>query len=223
MSNLKIITGHFGSGKTEYCVNLAMKLADLGEACSLLDLDIVNPYFRSRERADMLTAAGIHIVGGALGLKQDSADLPALPPEIYGLIDNTTDHVIFDVGGDPSGARVLSRFSDKISVRDYDMYAVVNANRPSTADAKSVISYIDAIEQSSRLKINGLINNTHMLRETELSDIERGMALCQSVSAERGIPIIHNVVPRYLKVQNIQCKIDDIFILDELYMRPEWL
>ncbi len=223
MSNLKIITGHFGSGKTEFCVNYAMQKAKEDLKVAIVDLDIVNLYFRSREKRELLEHAGITVVGSSTGRDNLSADLPALPAEINKYIESDDTFAIFDVGGDGTGARVLSRYSEKIRSRDYDMYVVINANRPATADVQGVISHIRDIEMQSRLSVNGIINNTHMLRETTFDDILKGIDLCEQAAAKTHLPIVFNVVPKYLKIQNIHSKIDKVFLLDELYMRPKWL
>ena len=224
MSNLKIITGHYGSGKTEVCVNLAVKYAkDANEKCILADLDIVNPYFRSREKDELFEKMGIHLVANNLDMPNMTAEIPALSSELFGLIDNKKDNILFDVGGDGNGARVLSRFAHLISARDYDMYLVLNANRPFTRDVKSAMDYITDIQNHSRLKINGIINNTHLLRETSIEDIKRGSALAEEVSAHTGIPVIFNVIPARLEDECINAGTDKLFILEELYMRPDWL
>jgi hypothetical protein len=149
--------------------------------------------------------------------------MPALPPEINRYIETDAQFTLFDVGGDGAGARVLSRYSPKIILRDYDMYIVINANRPATSNEEGVLSYIKDIEFQSRLKINGIVNNTHMLRETTEEDIVKGAGLCGKISRLTGLPIVFNVVSKCLKIQNICSKIDKVFFLEELYMRPDWL
>ena len=221
MSSLKIITGHYGSGKTEFCINYALGSAEKNKTI-LIDADIVNPYFRSREQKDLLEKHGVHLVGGSGGLDNLSMDMPALPSEIYGHIDNRFDTVIFDVGGDANGARVLSRYAEQISKRDYDMYLVLNANRPFTSSKEQAVKYIRSISDQSRLEINGLINNTHMLRETTREDIIRGINLCSEVSASENIPLVYNVVPAYLNISSDDSIINKLFVID-LYMRPQWL
>jgi hypothetical protein len=219
MSNIKIITGHFGSGKTEFSVNYAINAA-LKNRTILVDLDIVNPYFRSREQEALLKKNDVVLVGGSMGLGNVSADMPALPAEIYGHIDNRFDTVVFDVGGDANGARVLSRFSAQFNRRDYDLYMVVNANRPNTQTPEKVIQMLTMIAAQSRLKVNGLINNTHLLRETTIPDIEKGIRLCEAVSSETGLPIVFNVIPRFLDGDDV--KVTNKFVID-MFLRPEWL
>jgi hypothetical protein len=222
MSDLTIVTGHYGSGKTEFCVNYAITLARTGKSVVLADLDVVNPYFRSREQFELLDSYGVRLVGGSLGLGNLSADMPALPAELYGLIDNRRDEVIFDVGGDANGARVLSRYSGQIAMREYRMFVVVNANRPLTATPRTALAYARGIESQSRLHITGIVNNTHMLRETSAGDIQRGYELCVKLSELMGVPIVFNVVPNMLNTVEIDDRINKLLWI-ELYMRPTWL
>jgi hypothetical protein len=223
MSHLKIITGHYGSGKTEFCVHYAIRATNTYQKVAVVDLDIVNPYFRSREKKDLFSEYGIEILGSSTGIENLSADLPALPPQIEKYLQTDDYFAIFDVGGDGEGARVLSRYAKKIINHGYDMYLVVNANRPGTAKPDQVIQYINDIEAQSRLTVQGLINNTHMLHETTLEDITRGYGVCTNVAMQTGLPILYNVIPAYLKNEIIHSTIENVFILDELYMRPEWL
>jgi hypothetical protein len=219
MSNLKIVTGHYGSGKTEFCVNYAIQSVKINPT-TLIDLDIVNPYFRSREQEALLSSKGVKVIGGSKGI--EASDMPALPSSIYGQIDERFDTVIFDVGGDANGARALSRYSGLISKRDYDMYIVINANRPLTQTPEQAISYIDSIQAKSRLKINGLINSTHMLRETVAADIIKGYELCSRVQEATQIPIAFNVCPPFLNIGELEGIINKLFRI-QLYMRPDWL
>lgn len=128
MSNhLTIITGHYGSGKTEFAVNLAFRLARAGGVVSLADLDIVNPYFCSRERKAELTEQGIRLIAS----KGAESDLPAINPEVYALLERGVCGIM-DVGGDATGAQVLGRFSQKIKAIEHELLCVVNFNRPET-------------------------------------------------------------------------------------------
>ena len=132
---LLIVTGHFGTGKTEFSVNLALALARAGEKVMMADLDIVNPYFRSRERREALEAAGVRLITSS----QDSenADMPSLPAEILTVLEDRSYRGLLDIGGDPDGARVLARYQPKITAEDYQLLFVSNANLsqglPSTA------------------------------------------------------------------------------------------
>ncbi|MEG2177214.1 MAG: hypothetical protein RRY97_10100, partial [Oscillibacter sp.] len=125
---LTIVTGHYGTGKTEFAVNLALGLAEAGEPVMLADLDIVNPYFRSRERRDLLENAGIRLISSSQACTD--ADVPALPADLLTVLENRSVRGVLDLGGDRVGARVLARFQPKIAEEDYQLLFVVNANRP---------------------------------------------------------------------------------------------
>lgn len=125
---LTIITGHYGTGKTELAVNLALSLAGEGARVALADLDNVNPYFRSRERRALLEEAGIRLI--ATSQACTDADIPSVPAELLAILEDRTYRGVLDIGGDPVGARVLARFQPKITGEDYQLLYVLNANRP---------------------------------------------------------------------------------------------
>ncbi len=215
-----VITGHYGSGKTEFALNYAFKKAEKQDNIVLADMDIVNPYFRSREKKVDLEDKGIRLVSSSSGYS--TADVPALSPEIYGILQNEEYEVILDVGGDPNGARVLGRFYEYFQDENYDMWMVVNANRPNTQEVKEVIHYIDRIQDNSRIPITGLINNTHMIRETSREDIIRGNNLVEKVSEETGLPIVYTSVIKEVAEDLPKDIKGEIFPIS-LKMRPYWL
>ena len=184
---LTLVTGHYGTGKTEFSVNLALALAEAGERTALADLDIVNPYFRSRERRELLEEAGVRLIATSQALAD--ADVPALPAELHALLEDRTVRGVLDIGGDPSGARVLARYRPRIVKEDYRLLYVVNANRPEVRTAESSTAYLRAIEASSGLRCTGLVNNTHLCGETTAEDIREGAALAEEVSRLTGIPV----------------------------------
>ncbi len=219
----KIIVGHYGSGKTEFSVNYALKLKQTNENVSIIDLDIVNPYFRSRERWELLEENNIKVIGGNLGHLNLNSDLPALSGEIGGYIDKEDYINVLDVGGDGVGAKVLSRYSKQLTDGGYEMYMVINANRPNTKTVEDIKDYIKEIEFTSRLKVSGIINNTHMLNETTIEDILKGHKLALEVCSELDLEIFYNIVTKNLNFQTISSRIDRIFVIEGLKMRPDWL
>lgn len=188
MTTIKIITGHYGSGKSEFAVSLAMALAAQGKKVALGDLDIVNTYFRSRERAEAMEQAGIKVISSSLG-HFSSLDLPAVSAEIRGPMADPEYEVILDLGGDEVGARVAAAFSPDITARGYEMLLVINAYRPETKDLAGVMRYLEGIEYTSKLKVTGLIVNTHMIWDTTTEDVLAGLALAREVSHHTGLPI----------------------------------
>lgn len=218
---LIIITGHYGSGKTEYAVNKVLSLADMYGEAEIADLDIVNTYFRTREIKEFLNSKNVKVVDSNLG--NNTLDLPALSPGIMGVIENENVFSVLDVGGDAIGAKVLARFKTNVEREDYELLFVINANRPETQEVNKTIEYLKSIEATSGLKITGLVNTTHMLKDTEVSDILRGHDLCEKVSQHTGIPIHEEVC-----LKKIAGKIDDesikkkLFPID-LYMRSDWM
>ena len=185
---VSIITGHYGTGKTELSVNLALALAAEGKRVMLADLDIVNPYFRSRERRPQLEAAGLPVISSSQACSD--ADVPALPAELLAILENRDIRGILDIGGDPVGARVLARFQPKIVQEDYQLIFVLNANRPEVREAEHAIAYLRSIEAVTGLTCSGIVNNTHLCGETTPAEIRKGAALAEAVSRQTGIPIL---------------------------------
>ena len=188
---ISIVTGHYGTGKTEFSVNLALALAAEGASVMLADLDIVNPYFRSRERRDLLAKAGIRLISSSQACSD--ADVPALPAELLTILENRDITGVLDIGGDPVGARVLARFNDKIITEDYQLIYVLNANRPEVRSPEAAIAYLRGIEATTSLTCTGIVNNTHLCGETTPEEIRKGARLAEAVSRETGIPVLCHV------------------------------
>ena len=216
MSNhLIIVTGHFGSGKTEFALNLAFRFAREGKDVLLGDLDIVNPYFCSRERKQELAAQGIRLIAS----KGADSDLPAINPEVYALFEPGVCGVM-DGGGDAIGAQALGRFSQKIKTIEHELLCVVNFNRPETNTPEKAEAYLKAIAYSARLPVTGLVNNTHLDHETTPQDILRGAELMEELSKRTGIPVIyHAFESRFLDRLNLPQ--EQAFPM-QLYMRKPW-
>jgi hypothetical protein len=185
-SRLLIIVGNFGSGKTEVAVNLALRLAG-SMPVRIVDLDIVNPYFRCREAREEMEASGIRVVYPQG--EYHSADLPIILPEVKGVLSEKEGVTILDVGGDDLGARVLSSVAEFIPDDSYSMLLVVNARRPFTEDVEGCLRMKEEIERASRLRVTGLISNTHLMEETDAQTIRDGISLAREVSREAGIAL----------------------------------
>lgn len=196
---LALVTGHYGTGKTEFAVNLALALAGAGERVMLADLDIVNPYFRSRERKRLLEGAGIRLI--ATSQACTDADVPAIPAELLTILEDRSVRGVLDIGGDPVGARVLARFQPKIVQEDYQLICVLNANRPEVRTAESATAYLRSIEAVTGLTCSALVNNTHLCGETTVEEICKGAELAGEVARETGIPVLCHVAEERLAPQ----------------------
>lgn len=186
---INLIVGGYGSGKSEVSVNLARQLV-LDKSfthlpISILDLDIINPYFRSREASKELEKLGIQAINPEGS--QFFADLPIILPQIKGALDAATGTVICDVGGDDVGAKVLSSLATSFHQESYDMMLVLNANRPFTSDLNGCLKMIADIESSSRLKFTGIISNTHLMDDTTEESIFQGIELSKKVCDKTGL------------------------------------
>lgn len=185
---VRVIAGHAGSGKSEFAVSLALSEASAGRLVALADLDVVNPYFRSREQADVLEASGIRVISSSLG-HGAALEFPAISPAVRAPLADLGCEVILDLGGDATGARLLAQFVGDVRRRTHELLVVINAYRPETATLDGVLSHVAAIEAVTGLKASGLISNTHWLRETTVDDLRAGISLCCAVSAASGIGV----------------------------------
>lgn len=179
-----VIVGDYGSGKTEFSINLALKLA-AGQRTALADLDIVNPYFRSREAVSLLEQAGIEVV---FNRQLRYADLPALSPRVDALLSGP-ETVILDVGGD-DGSIVLGRYKAALLRCNADVWQVVNCSRPFTAAPEGIIEAARRIQSKSGLKITALVNNTNLGRETAAEHLRQGARIVAAAAEELGVPLL---------------------------------
>lgn len=187
MKRITIFTGHFGSGKTEVAINFAISLKQIYNKVILIDLDIVNPYFRTKDAEETLKREGVHVIASQFA--NTNVDIPALPAEILSAFSDKEAGVVIDVGGDEDGAVALGRYFRQISEEPYDMFFVFNKKRPGTETKEETLSLLRAIEQSSRLSATGLVNNTNVMNETTAEDLLEGQELLEKISSETRIPI----------------------------------
>jgi hypothetical protein len=183
-----ILVGHFGSGKTEIAVNLAFAWRNRGAAATLVDLDVVKPYFRCRLAKEALEARGIRLVAPEGDLF--FADMPILVPEARAAAGNGDGRrVIFDVGGDDLGARVLGSMAGRADRQTTDVLFVVNANRPFAEDAAAMRAMLVEVRAAARLPVTGLVANTHLLDETTPEIVLQGVRAARDLEAATGIPV----------------------------------
>ena len=217
---LRVFTGHFGSGKTEISVNYAIELARHNKDTCIVDLDIVNPYFSVREVRDYLESLGIRVV--ALPMEITNAELSTVPADVLAAFNNKSYEVVLDVGGDDMGAVALGQYNRFFKEEPYDMFFVINTNRPYTSTAEGIMEYVDSIQRSSRLKVSYLINNTNMSYETTVDDVLRGQTIVEEASQNMNIPIKYTCVSEDIPDKLLNKINNEIFKL-KIFMRPVWL
>ena len=218
--NIVIYTGSFGSGKTELAINQSIKTIKKKEKVVIVDLDIVNPYFRSREMREKLNELGIKVVAppGKFAL----ADIPLISPEIKGTIQDSDRLLLLDVGGDDVGAKSLASFYPVLKDTGYQMNLVINPYRPFTKNSDEILAMLREIEISSRLKINGLISNPNLGSQTNLELITRGHRIVKDVSKQINLPVKYLAIEQTIveKIYKHQFE-DPIFVLQR-YMKLPW-
>ncbi len=187
---ISILVGHYGSGKTEIAVNLAFLWKELKKEVTIVDLDLIKPYFRCRLLREDFKARVIRLVAPEGGTFY--GDLPILMPEARGVLEKSLkdgERIILDVGGDDLGARVLGSLSDIINEERTDLLFVINTKRPFAEDSENVIKKIREVETSAQRKITGLIANSHLMNETSYEDVISGVECTKEVSDRTLIPI----------------------------------
>ena len=215
-----LFTGNYGSGKTEVAVNYALWLAKQDRRVKLADLDLVNPYFRSREAREPLEAAGVKVIAPEGGYHH--ADLPILLPEVRGLIEHPDEFTILDVGGDDVGATVLSALTDVFRKQTYEMYFVANRNRPFTDTVEGCLKIMAEVEKASRLHISAVVGNTHLMDETTQPIIKEGIDFTEKVSTAKGVPVAFIAAERkLLSSKPSQTWSHPVLPIDRL-MLPPW-
>ena len=185
LKDIVIICGNYGSGKTETAVNLAVTKKQDGLDVKIADLDLVNPYFRTREVKDYLEDLKIDVV--LPDNKYIHADLPILTPAVTGMIQQPSELTILDAGGDDAGVTVLAALADYLSNIKVHMLQVINPFRPFTQNIEGCIKIKEEIEQSSKIKITGIISNANLIDETTVEHIYKGYDLLEEVSKETGL------------------------------------
>lgn len=209
---ITLLCGHYGSGKTNVAVNMAYDLKKQHENTAIADLDIVNPYFRTRDSEAELTESGIRVICSPYA--GTNLDAPALPADMYAITEDKSMKTIVDVGGDDRGALALGRLSSQIvESGDYEMLMVINCHRPLTRDAESTIEVIEEITSACRIPFTGLVNNSNIGRETTSEVVLSSMAYADEVSRMTGLPVLATAVRADL-YDSLKEKIPNLFPLE---------
>ena len=190
-----LFAGHYGSGKTNIAVNFALRLAGEGKAVTLADMDIVNPYYRSKDSANELEAAGVKVIASAYA--NTNVDVPALPQEMYSVTEDKTRLAVLDVGGDDRGALALGRYAPAIlEENDYHMIYVFNAARPLSRTAEMAKEIMQEIETAGGVPFTAIVNNTNLGRETDWETVAASSAEAEKLSQLSGLPLLFTSVEK---------------------------
>ena len=185
---ITLLCGHYGSGKTNVAVNMAYDQKAKYDRVAIADLDIVNPYFRTKDSAKDFDALGIELIASEYA--GSNVDIPALPQQIYSICDQKDKQVIIDVGGDDRGAYALGRISPAIlEENNYEMLFVINCFRPLTRDAESTIEVMREIEYAAKIKFTAIVNNSNLGEETTKDDVLNSISYAEEISQKTGLPI----------------------------------
>lgn len=208
---MTLFAGHYGSGKTNIAVNYALHLKKQGNEVVIADLDIVNPYFRTRDSLEELTEAGIKLISSEFA--SSNVDLPALPQEVYSLLDKREEKAIMDIGGDDRGAYALGRYSDAIKAEDdYEMLFVFNKYRPLTPTAEDALEIMSEIEAAGHIKFTAIVNNSNLGALTTAEDVLNSVEETERLSRLSGLPVKMTTVREDL-VYNLNGKVENLFPL----------
>ncbi len=196
---LTLFAGHYGSGKTNIAVNYAMLLADEGKKVCIADLDIVNPYFRTKDSESELEERGITLISSRYA--NTNVDLPALPAESYRLVQDRSIYGVMDIGGDDRGAYALGRFADAIKAEgNYRMAFVINRFRPLTSNVEDTVEIMREIEAAAGLKFTCIVNNSNIGSETTKETVLESVDFAEQVGLATGLPIwLHTVEKRIVE------------------------
>lgn len=192
-----LICGHYGSGKTTFSLNLALQLAKTAPV-TLIDMDIVNPYFRSSDHTQMLAENGIRMI--APNFAGSTLDTPSLSPAIGGALESAEGYVLVDVGGDDAGATALGCYKDILADRPYDMLYVINKNRTQIADVNEALGILREIETASGLRATGVINNTHLCGETTAKTVLDSVPYALDFCKTANLPLLFTAYPDFAGV-----------------------
>ena len=215
MKNITFLTGYYGSGKSELAINLAIK----EQVDYVVDLDVINPYFRTREQEKIFNENNIEVISSDLDYKMH-VDMPYISAKVFIPFHNSEKRAIYDLGGNDVGAKLLRQFED-YNDTDIDLFLVINVYREESNNSEKIIKLINKIEGTGGFKVTGLINNSNLLRETTLEDILYGEKLIKEVSETTKLPIVYTAVWENLFADNLVFQ-GEILKL-KLYFRKNWL
>ncbi len=220
IKRVTVFAGHYGSGKTNIAVNYALMLSKMGNKTAIADIDIVNPYFRTKDSEKVLKESGIRLISSSYA--NSNVDTPALPADTYSIVADKSQYAVVDVGGDDRGALALGRYVPSIlEENNYEMLFVINKYRYLTADAMGTLEVMKEIENAAGIKFTGIVNNSNLGEETDIEAVLKSVEYAQEVAKLTGLEIKMTTVKRDL-YDGLSDKINDLQPID-LYVRQSWL
>lgn len=215
-----ILSGHFGSGKTEIAINLAILLRKKYGKVAINDLDIINPYFRSRDVSDIFKQHDIELISPKGRFA--TADLPIVSAEMYRLLHDQHYRLVVDAGGDKDGAMALGQYYSEWKELYPELLFVLNGNRPYVSTLEGAIETVRQIENASRLKVTGIINNSNLGNETTMDDIVKGYELSNRLSEKLGIPLVLTAISAHLEKEAEEFSKSHAAWFIERFMKLPW-
>ena len=192
---ITVVCGHYGCGKTNLTLNLALEAAGEGQPVTVVDLDIVNPYFRSSEYGELLGEKGVRLIAPVFA--NTTLDTPTLPPEIYSVFEPQTGRVFLDAGGDDAGVTALGGLHAMLEEAGYDMLYVINRYRVLSQTPEETAALLREIQAASRLRATGLVNNSHLGVETTLETLERALPFARKTAELTHLPLLYSTAPDF--------------------------
>jgi len=211
---INIIAGHYGSGKTTFSINYALSLNESTKKhIYLADLDVVNPYFRSREYKEFLSQNNIEILGSYIYKK--GSDLPAVSADVFKMFSNKDSLGIVDLGGNAAGSKAFGIFKDSVNKDETNLFFILNASRSETTTLDGALFHMTSLEYSLNMKFDAIINNTHLMEYTTIDEIKEGERLAHELSINKNIQVIYTCLSKEFVEKNKDIKTEyKIFILD---------
>ena len=192
---ITVVCGHYGCGKTNLTLNLALEAAGEGQPVTVVDLDIVNPYFRSSEYGELLGEKGVRLIAPVFA--NTTLDTPTLPPEIYSVFEPQAGRVFLDAGGDDAGVTALGGLHAMLEEAGYDMLYVINRYRVLSQTPEETAALLREIQAASRLRATGLVNNSHLGVETTLETLERALPFARKTAELTHLPLLYSTAPDF--------------------------
>lgn len=216
---ITLFSGHYGSGKTNIAINYAMLLKNSFDNVCIADLDIVNPYFRTKDGEAALNRHKIKLISSEFA--SSNVDLPALPAETYAILDNPDLHAVIDVGGDDRGALALGRYAPSIlDENNYEMLFVINKFRPLTRDCETTLEIMNEIENACNMKFTAIVNNSNLGEETTAENVLSSLDYANQIAEKTGLPVKMTCVDSRVAPE-LSGKIENVFPIT-LYVMQSW-